>query len=56
MDILTRWYVKAQEFHRGQTMVEYALILSAVAIVVFGAYQIMGGDIKTLVNSIDTDL
>jgi Flp pilus assembly pilin Flp len=56
MDILTKWYVKAQEFRRGQTMVEYALILAAVAIVVFVAYQTMGTTISGFVNAIDSDL
>ena len=33
-------------------MTEYALILAAVAIVVFMTYEVMGQDIDTLVNSI----
>ena len=37
-------------------MTEYALILAAVAIVVFLTYQTMGNDIGTLVNYINTDL
>jgi Flp pilus assembly pilin Flp len=43
-------------FTRGQTMAEYALILAAVAIVVFVAYEIMGQDIGRLVNNIDSAL
>ena len=35
MDKLTRLFVKVRESQRGQTMAEYALILSAVAVVVF---------------------
>ena len=41
---------------KGQTMTEYALILAAVAIVVFVTYQTMGNDIGSLVNGINTDL
>ncbi len=41
---------------KGQTMTEYALILAAVAIVVFVTYQTMGNDINSLVNGINTDL
>lgn len=41
---------------RGQTMTEYALILAAVAIVVYATYQVMGNDIGSLVNKIDTAL
>lgn len=35
---------------RGQTMTEYALILAAVAAVVFLAYQSMGQTIQNLVE------
>jgi len=37
----------------GQTMTEYALILAAVAIVVFVAYQTMGQNIGSLMNKVD---
>jgi Flp pilus assembly pilin Flp len=53
-------YVKVREVHRGlskgQTMTEYALILAAVAVVVFVTYEVMGQDISALVNVIDSDL
>jgi Flp pilus assembly pilin Flp len=45
-----------REASRGQTMTEYALILSAVAVVVFIGYQAMGGNIQTLLNSVDSQL
>ena len=41
---------------KGQTMTEYALILAAIAIVVFATYQLMGNDIGVLVNKINNDL
>jgi len=41
---------------KGQTMTEYALILAAVAIVVFITYEVMGQDIGTLVSNIDNAL
>ena len=57
---ITRMYVKARELgkrlSKGQTMTEYALILAAVAIVVFITYEVMGQDITSLVNRIDTAL
>jgi len=60
MERLTKWCVKAREFQKklskGQTMTEYALILAAVAVVVFVTYEIMGQDISALVNKIDSDL
>ncbi len=41
---------------RGQTMVEYALIIAAVGVVVWGAYNIMGHDVGSLANGIDSAL
>jgi Flp pilus assembly pilin Flp len=41
---------------RGQTMTEYALILAAVAIVVYGAYKVMGNSIGSLASGIDSAL
>jgi len=56
MDTIRKLYVKADQFARGQTMTEYALILAAVAVVVFAGYQVMGTTINTLLSSIDTKL
>jgi Flp pilus assembly pilin Flp len=40
----------------GQTMTEYSLILAAVAIVAYVTYQVMGQDIGSMVNKIDSAL
>jgi len=60
MEKMTRMYLKARELgkrlSKGQTMTEYALILAAVAIVVFITYEVMGQDITSLVNRIDAAL
>jgi Flp pilus assembly pilin Flp len=56
MSTFTKLYVKGREFSRGQTMTEYALILSAVAVVVFIGYQTMGTDIGTLLTAVDNQL
>jgi len=56
MDKLSRMFVKAREFQRGQTMAEYALIMAAVAVVVFVGYQTMGTTITTLLTSVDGQL
>ena len=48
--------MKADELARGQTMTEYALILAAVAVVVFAGYQVMGTDITSLLTSVDSYL
>lgn len=60
MELIAKLYVQAREraleFHKGQTMTEYALILSAVAVVVFAGYQTMGSDITSLLTTIDGKL
>jgi Flp pilus assembly pilin Flp len=52
MKIVSRLFVQASEWRRGQTMTEYALILAAVAVVVFATYETLGQDINSLVNSV----
>ncbi len=44
------------KFHKGQTMTEYALILAAIAIVVFGAYKTLGTTINSILSNITTSL
>jgi Flp pilus assembly pilin Flp len=60
MNVITQSYLKMREaakrLSRGQTMTEYALILAAVAIVVFVTYQSMGTDIGSVVNGVNSDL
>jgi len=56
MNAITKLVVRAREYGRGQTMAEYALILAAVAVVVFAGYQTMGGTITTLLTTIDGKL
>ncbi|HXZ88469.1 MAG TPA: Flp family type IVb pilin [Candidatus Binataceae bacterium] len=56
MEFLTHMFVRAREWHKGQTMTEYALILAAVAIVVYVTYEVLGQDINTMMQSIDADL
>ncbi len=60
MEAITKVLVRMREWHKqmskGQTMTEYALIMAAVAVVVFVTYQTMGNDIGSLVGNINTDL
>ncbi len=53
MDKITRLSAKLREYQRGQTMAEYALILTAVAVVVFVGYQTMGTTITSLLAAVD---
>ena len=60
MESVTKMFVRVRESvvcnARGQTMTEYALILAAIAVVVYGAYAAMGNNIGTLANGIDSAL
>ncbi len=56
MNMIRNLYVKADSFARGQTMAEYALILAAVAVVVFAGYQVMGTTLTTMLSTVDTKL
>jgi Flp pilus assembly pilin Flp len=56
MNSIRKLYARADSFARGQTMAEYALILAAVAVVVYLGYQTMGSTITTLLTTIDTKL
>ena len=57
---MSKTFIRVREWQKrlgkGQTMTEYALIMAAVAVVVFVVYQTMGQDIGSLVNKINTDL
>ncbi len=53
MHLVARFYIKLTEFQRAQTMTEYALILAAVAVVVYAGYQTMGNTVLALVNNVD---
>ena len=56
MEAITKMVVKVREYQRGQTMAEYALIMAAVAVVVFVGYQTMCTTITTLLGSVDGKL
>jgi Flp pilus assembly pilin Flp len=56
MDLIRKLYVKADGFARGQTMAEYALIVAAIAVVVYAGYQTTGTTISTLVTNVDNQL
>jgi Flp pilus assembly pilin Flp len=43
-------------FGSGQTMTEYVLIVSAIAIVLIGGYNAMGGMLATLVRTLAAEL
>ena len=52
MECLTKWYVRLSEKPQGQTMAEYGLIMSAVAVVAIVAYNLLGTNVTALVNKV----
>jgi Flp pilus assembly pilin Flp len=60
MDVITKAFLKVRErfvrFHRAQTMTEYALILAAIAVVVYGTYRVLGNSITSLASGVDSAL
>jgi Flp pilus assembly pilin Flp len=56
MDKITSLFVKVSEYQRGQTMAEYALIMAAVAVIVFVGYEKMGTTITSLLTTVDGQL
>ena len=57
MEAVTKMFIRARESvvrnTRGQTMTEYALILAAIAVVVYGTYRTLGNSIGVPI-AIDT--
>ena len=51
--LIRKLCVKADELARGQTMTEYALILAAVAVVVYAGYRTMGTNISSLLSTVN---
>jgi Flp pilus assembly pilin Flp len=60
MDVFTKAFLKVRErfvrLHRAQTMTEYALILAAIAVVVYGTYRALGNNIGSLASGVDSAL
>ena len=60
MKSMTKMFIRARESVvrelRGQTMTEYALILAAIAVAVYGTYAILGNNIGSLASGVDSAL
>jgi Flp pilus assembly pilin Flp len=60
MEAVTKMFIRVRESvvrnNRGQTMTEYALILAAIAVVVYGTYKVLGNNIATLASGVDSAL
>ncbi len=53
---LIKLFVKLDEHRRGQTMTEYALILAAVAVVVYAGYQTLGNTLTGFLSTVDSNI
>jgi len=56
MDVLRRLRVKVDGFARGQTMAEYVLLVSAVAVAVYAGYTSTGTTIRALVTTVNSQM
>ena len=60
MESMTKMFIRVRESvvrnARGQTMTEYALILAAIAVVVYGTYRALGNNIGSLASGVDSAL
>lgn len=56
LDWITTKYVRCHELQHGQTMTEYVMVLVAIAIAVFVAYQRFGTTVSLDVTTIASDL
>jgi Flp pilus assembly pilin Flp len=53
VDFLRHLYISIRESSRGQTMTEYALILGAIAVVVYAGYQSLGTHVNSGLTVVD---
>jgi Flp pilus assembly pilin Flp len=56
MEIYLRVREAGRRLMSGQAMTEYALILAAIAVVIFITYEVMGQDVGKLSNRVDSSL
>ncbi len=47
---------RLNRYSNGQTMGEYALIFAAVAMIAYAGFQVLGGDINGMMNSLGGNL
>ena len=58
MELLTKTFIRARESMvcttRGQTMTEYALMLTAIAVVAYGTYRALGNGMTSVASGVDS--
>jgi Flp pilus assembly pilin Flp len=56
MDYINKLMVRVRESKNGQTMTEYVLIIAAIAVAGYIAYQGLEGGINTIISNVTTTL
>ena len=56
MNYINKLIVRVRESKKGQTMTEYVLIIAAIAIAGYAAYQGLEGGINTIIANVTTTL
>ena len=60
MELIQRIFVRTRETivrnRKAQTMTEYIMIVSAIAVVVYGTYLALGNNISSFANGTDSVL
>ena len=56
MNCVNRFIVRVRESKKGQTMAEYVLIIAAIAVAGYVAYQGLEGGINTIITNVTTTL
>jgi Flp pilus assembly pilin Flp len=56
MNYINKLMVRVRESKKGQTMTEYVLIIAAIAVAGYVAYQGLEGGINTIIAKVTTEL
>ena len=56
MNHITKLVVRIRESEKGQTMTEYVLIIAAIAVAGYIAYQGLEGGINTIITNVTATL
>jgi Flp pilus assembly pilin Flp len=56
MNYINKLMVRVRESKQGQTMTEYVLIIAAIAVAGYIAYQGLEGGINTIISNVTTTL
>ena len=56
MNYINKLMVRVRESKQGQTMTEYVLIIAAIAVAGYIAYQGLKGGINTIISNVTTTL